>query len=58
MGYILDPDMEPILTMMDFDMIKDVNLHLTPIQNELRNLEFITAAGFESGEIFITLEIN
>ncbi len=57
-GYVLDEYMEPILTVMDFNMIKEIDLDLTPAQNGLRNLEFITVAGFESGEIFVTLLIN
>ena len=57
-GYVLDEYMEPIITIMDFDMIKEIDLDLTPNQNQLRNLEFLTVAGFESGEIFVTLLIN
>lgn len=58
MGYVLDEYMEPILTIMDFDMVKEVDLNTSPIQNGLRNFEFITAAGFETGEVFVTLLIN
>ena len=57
-GYILDEYMEPIITIMDFDMIKEIDLDLSPNKNKLRNLEFLTVAGFESGEIFVTLLIN
>ncbi len=57
MGLVPDPEMEPILTIMDFDMIKEIDLDHTPYQNELRDLELVTAAGFKDGEIFITLNI-
>jgi len=57
-GYKLDPDMEPILTILDFDDIKIVDLKKDCIENELRDLELITAAGFQEGEIFITLNIK
>ncbi|MFX1295410.1 MAG: ThiF family adenylyltransferase [Promethearchaeota archaeon] len=56
LGYTLDPDMEPILTIMDFNMIKEVDLEESPQKNELRNYELITAAGFKGGEILITLK--
>ena len=56
-GFEQNPDMELILTTMDFDNVKEVELDRTPKQNELRNLELITAAGFLNGEIFITLHI-
>ncbi len=55
MGYELDPDLEPTLTTMDFDMIQVVDLEESIVKNDLRNYELITAAGFKDGEIFITL---
>jgi molybdopterin/thiamine biosynthesis adenylyltransferase len=55
MGYTLDPEMEPLLTIMDFNMIRVIDPDQSPRQNELRNNELITAAGFKGGEIFITL---
>lgn len=57
-GYVPDPEMEPILTIMDFNMIKEVELDRTVEQNELRNLELVTVAGFKEGEIFLTLNIS
>ncbi|MFX1256731.1 MAG: ThiF family adenylyltransferase [Promethearchaeota archaeon] len=57
MGYIKDPDMEPTLTIMDFNNINVIDLDLSPIENNLRNLELVTAVGFKDGEIFITLNI-
>jgi molybdopterin/thiamine biosynthesis adenylyltransferase len=56
-GFELDPDYEPVLTVMDFNNIKVVDLEKTPIENDLRNFELITAAGFKIGEIFITLNL-
>lgn len=56
-GFIPDPDMVPILTVMDFDNVLEIDLDRKPYQNELRDLELITAAGFKDGEIFITLHI-
>ncbi len=57
-GFELDPDYEPILTTMDFNNIKVVDLDKTPIENDLRNFDLITAVGFKNfGEIFITLNL-
>jgi molybdopterin/thiamine biosynthesis adenylyltransferase len=57
-GFELDPDYEPILTVMDFNNISVIDLEKTPRENDLRNYELITAAGFKDvGEIFITLHI-
>ncbi|MHA1266700.1 MAG: HesA/MoeB/ThiF family protein [Candidatus Helarchaeota archaeon] len=58
MGYTPDPDLDPLLTILDFNNIVEVNLALTPKQNRLRNLELLTAAGFKEGEIFITLHLT
>jgi len=57
-GFVIDPEMEPILTIMDFDNVLEVDQDGTPYQNELRDLELVTAAGFKNGEIFITLHIS
>ncbi len=57
-GFKPDPEMEPMLTIMDFDMVKEIDLDLTPKKNDLRQLELITAVGFKGGEIFITLVIT
>ncbi len=59
MGFELDlQNMEPTLMIMDFEDVREVDLEKTPIKNELRNLELITAVGFKDGEIFITLNIT
>lgn len=57
-GYKMDPDSEPILTLQDFNDIKIVDLEKNPIENDLRNYELMTAAGFKGGEIFVTLKIK
>jgi len=57
-GYKLDPDSEPILTLLDFNDVKIVDLGKNPIENGLRNFELMTAAGFKGGEIFVTLKIK
>ncbi len=59
MGFSLDPDMEPLLTIMDFNDIREIDLELNPIQNQLRELELITAVGFkEANQIFVTLHLS
>lgn len=57
-GFKPDPDSEPILTILDFNDIKMVDLEQNPIENGLKNYEFITAAGFKDGEIFVTLKLK
>jgi molybdopterin/thiamine biosynthesis adenylyltransferase len=57
MGLELDPELEPILTTMDFNSIRLIDFDTTPADNGIRNLELITAAGFKGGQVFITLEI-
>ncbi|MFX1316048.1 MAG: ThiF family adenylyltransferase [Promethearchaeota archaeon] len=57
-GFKLDPDSEPILTLLDFNDITMLDLDQNPIENGLRNYEFLTAAGFKDGEIFVTLKLK
>jgi molybdopterin/thiamine biosynthesis adenylyltransferase len=57
-GYTIDQYMEPVLTLLDFNDVKIINQNKTILQNNLRDFELITAAGFEEGEIFVTLRIN
>jgi len=57
-GFELDPDYEPVLTLLDFNDIKLVDLEKNPIENGLRNYEFLTAAGFKDGEIFVSLKLK
>jgi len=57
-GFKLDPDLEPVITLLDFNDIKMIDLEQNPIKNGLRNYEFMTAAGFIDGEIFVTLKLK
>ena len=57
-GFEVDKDSEPILTVLDFNDIKIVDLEQTPDENDLRNYELITAVGFKDGEIFVTLKLR
>jgi hypothetical protein len=57
-GHKVDPYMEPVLTLLDFNDIKIINQNKTISENNLRDFELITAAGFEGGEIFVNLRIN
>ncbi|MHA2392044.1 MAG: HesA/MoeB/ThiF family protein [Promethearchaeota archaeon] len=57
-GFESDPDSEPILTLLDFNDIKIVDLEKSSDENGLRNYELITAAGFQEGEIFVTLKLK
>jgi molybdopterin/thiamine biosynthesis adenylyltransferase len=57
-GYELDPDFEPVITLLDFDNVRMVDLEETPVENNLRNLEFLTVAGFKGGEVFVTLKLK
>ncbi|MFX1352582.1 MAG: ThiF family adenylyltransferase [Promethearchaeota archaeon] len=57
-GYNLEPEFEPVLTLLDFNDIKVIDLEKNPIENGLRNHEFITVAGFKGGEIYVTLKLK
>ncbi|TXT57993.1 MAG: putative E1-like ubiquitin activating protein [Promethearchaeota archaeon] len=56
-GYTEDPYMEPLITVMDFNTIREIDLEKDLEENRVRDLELLTAAGFKEGEIFITLNI-
>ncbi|KKM82673.1 hypothetical protein LCGC14_1317160 [marine sediment metagenome] len=56
-GFELDPDLEPVITLLDFNDIKMVDLDKNPTENGLRNYELMTAAGFKKGEVLVTLKI-
>lgn len=56
-GYVVEPDTEPLLTLMDYNGINVVDLDQKVSKNNLRNLEMVTAVGFKEGEIFVTLQI-
>ncbi|MFX1588559.1 MAG: hypothetical protein ACFFC1_10415, partial [Promethearchaeota archaeon] len=57
-GFNLEPDFEPVITLLDFNEIKAIDLEKTPINNGLRNYEFLTVAGFMGGEIYVTLKLK
>ncbi|MFX0034674.1 MAG: ThiF family adenylyltransferase [Candidatus Hermodarchaeota archaeon] len=57
-GFKLDSDLEPVLTLVDFNDVKMIDLDQNPIENCLRDYEFMTAAGFKEGEIFVTLKLK
>jgi len=57
-GFELEPDFEPVLTLLDFNDIKVIDLEQNTIENGLRNYEFITVAGFKGGEIYVTLKLK
>jgi len=54
----LDPEFEPIITLLDFNDIIVLDLEQNPTQNGLRNYEILTVAGFKGGEIYVTLKIK
>lgn len=56
-GFELDPEFEPVITLLDFDDIQMVDLDETPSENGLRNCELLTVAGFKGGEIYVTLKL-
>ena len=57
-GYKLEEDFEPIITLLDFNDIQVIDLEKNAIENNLRNLEFLTVAGFIGGEIYVTLKLK
>lgn len=54
-GYELDPEMDPTITYMDFDGIKEVDLDQTLRANKLRSYELLTVVGFKDGPIYLTI---
>ena len=56
-GFELDPDFEPLITLLDFNNIQIVDLEQSPIENGLRNCELLTVVGFKGGEIHVTLKL-
>jgi len=57
-GFKLEPEFEPILTLLDYNDIIVLDLEQNPIENGLRNYELLTVAGFEGGEIYVTLKLR
>ena len=57
-GYELNPDMDPIITILDFNNINIIDLDKTVVENDLRDLELMIVAGFKGGEIFVNLNLK
>jgi hypothetical protein len=57
-GHELESEFEPVLTLLDFNDIIVLDLDQTLVQNDLRNFEFLTVAGFKGGEIYVTLKFK
>jgi molybdopterin/thiamine biosynthesis adenylyltransferase len=57
-GYKLEENFEPVITLLDFNDIQVIDLEMNAIENQLRNLEFLTVAGFVGGEIYVTLKLK
>jgi molybdopterin/thiamine biosynthesis adenylyltransferase len=57
-GFELEPDFEPVMTLLDFDDIMVLDLEKNSKENDLRNYEFLTIAGFKGGEIYVTLKLK
>jgi molybdopterin/thiamine biosynthesis adenylyltransferase len=57
-GFQLDPDLEPLVSLQDFNDIIILDLEKTITENNLRNYEFLTIAGFKGGEIMVTLKLK
>ena len=57
-GHGLDPEMVPLLTIIDYNDVKEIDLEKSVKKNGLRDLELITVAGFSDGEILLTLRVN
>jgi ubiquitin-activating enzyme E1 C len=56
-GYKLDPEMEPILTIPDFNTIRELDLEKTVEENKIPTLSLITFSGFKEGDIYVTIRV-
>ncbi len=56
-GYKLDEEMEPTMTVPDFDSLRELDQEQTSIENKVRSLTLITLSGFLEGEIFVTVRL-
>jgi len=57
-GFQLEGELEPIITLQDFNDIIVLDLEESVEDNNLRNYEFLTVAGFKGGEVFVTLKLK
>ncbi|MHA1452713.1 MAG: hypothetical protein ACTSRD_07630, partial [Promethearchaeota archaeon] len=55
--YTLDPDMEPILTVPDFNTIRELDLEKTVTENKIFSLSLLALSGFEEGDIYVTIRV-
>jgi molybdopterin/thiamine biosynthesis adenylyltransferase len=56
-GYTQDEEMEPILTVPDFDTLRVLDLDETAKANRLHSLSLLTLSGFKEGDIYVTIRI-
>ena len=56
-SFELDPDLEPVITLLDFNDVQIIDLEQNAGENGLRNCELLTVIGFKGGEIYVTLKI-
>ncbi len=57
-GFDIDPEMAPTLTTIDFNDVREIDLERSVKKNGLRDLELVTASGFQKGQVLITLKIE
>ncbi|WP_457556572.1 HesA/MoeB/ThiF family protein [Candidatus Harpocratesius sp.] len=55
--YTLDEEMEPILTIPDFDTLRVLDLDKTAKENKLHSLSLLTLSGFKEGDIYVTIRL-
>ena len=55
--YKQDEEMEPILTVPDFDSLRELDLEKNAKENKIRTLSLISLSGFQEGEIFVTIRL-
>ena len=56
-GYKQDEEMEPILTVPEFDSLRELDLEKNAKENKIRSLSLISLSGFQEGEIFVTIRL-
>jgi len=56
-GYKPDEEMEPILTIPDFDSLRELDVEKTAKDNKIRSLSLISLSGFLEGEIYVTVRL-
>ncbi len=56
-GYTLDEEMEPILTIPGFDILRILDLDENAKKNKLHSLSLLTLSGFVEGDVYVTIRI-